>query len=333
MSVKTKTPRRGPVIIEADLPDVEAPEQAPPVPEILMPEGRAMQRVTALAARKSGWLARLFWGGVSGLIGMMISVALWDFIVGLLARNLLLGQIALGFMALIAVILFILLLRELAAFSRLARVDSIRQQVQDATKNAGKPAAEKVIKRLNGLYGGRAEMRWARDVLADQQGEVIDGPDLLAIAERQFMEPLDSAAAGEIQIAARSVAAATALIPMAAIDVLVALGANIRMVRRIAEVYGGRAGMLGSWRLLRAVATHLLATGVVAVGDDMLGSVLGGGALSKISRKFGEGVINGALTTRVGLAAMEVCRPMPFSALKRPSVSGVLKKALVGLFS
>ncbi len=333
MSVKTQPPRRGPVVIEADLPDVETPEQAAPVPELRPPQGRAMQQVTALAARKPGWLARLFWGGVSGLIGMMVSIALWDFVARLLVRNVLLGQVALGFMALIAGILIILFLRELAAFSRLARVDNIRQQVQDATKDAGRPAAEKIIIRLNSLYAGRAEMRWARDVLADQQGEIIDGADLLAMAERQFMEPLDRAAAREIQGAARNVAAATALVPMAAIDVLVALSANIRMVRRIAEVYGGRAGVLGSWRLLRAVVTHLLATGLVAVGDDMLGSVLGGGALSKVSRKFGEGVINGALTTRVGLAAMEICRPMPFNALKRPSVSGVLKKALVGLFS
>jgi len=122
------------------------------------------------------------------------------------------------------------------------------------------------------------------------------------------------------------------MIPLAMVDVLVALAANVRMVRRIAEVYGGRAGTFGSWRLLKAVATHLLATGAVAVGDDMIGSVMGGGALSKISRKFGEGVINGALTARVGVAAMEVCRPMPFGAVKRPSVSGILKKALVGLF-
>jgi putative membrane protein len=30
---------------------------------------------------------------------------------------------------------------------------------------------------------------------------------------------------------------------------------------------------------------------------------------------------------------MEVCRPMPFHALKRPGVSGLTGKALTGLFS
>ena len=77
---------------------------------------------------------------------------------------------------------------------------------------------------------------------------------------------------------------------------------------------------------------HLVATGAVAVGDDLIHSVAGGTILTKLSRRFGEGVVNGALTARVGIAAMEVCRPLPFRAARRPSVSNVLRRATVGLF-
>ena len=104
------------------------------------------------------------------------------------------------------------------------------------------------------------------------------------------------------------------------------------MVRRIAETYGAHAGFFGSWRLLRLVATHLLATGLVAVGDDLVGSVAGGHLLARLSRRFGEGVMNGALTARVGIAAMDVCRPLPFAALPRPKVSNLIGRALTGLF-
>jgi putative membrane protein len=90
---------------------------------------------------------------------------------------------------------------------------------------------------------------------------------------------------------------------------------------------------LGNWRLFRAVMTHLVATGAVAAGDDLIGSMVGGGALGKLSRRFGEGIVNGALTARVGVAAMEVCRPMPFGDGRRPSVTGLVKRALAGLFS
>ena len=76
-----------------------------------------------------------------------------------------------------------------------------------------------------------------------------------------------------------------------------------------------------------------MATGAVAVGDDMIGSVAGGGMLSKLSRRFGEGVVNGALTARVGLAAMELCRPLPRLTVPRPTVTGVVRRALSGLFA
>jgi len=81
------------------------------------------------------------------------------------------------------------------------------------------------------------------------------------------------------------------------------------------------------------VMAHLVATGAVAMGDDLISSVAGGNVLSKLSRRFGEGVVNGALTARVGVAAMEVCRPLSFSRAKRPSVTGVVKRALSGLLS
>ena len=55
-------------------------------------------------------------------------------------------------------------------------------------------------------------------------------------------------------------------------------------------------------------------------------------ALAKISRRFGEGFVNGALTARVGIAAMEVCRPLPFIHQPRPRVANLLSRGLKGLF-
>ena len=107
---------------------------------------------------------------------------------------------------------------------------------------------------------------------------------------------------------------------------------NARALLGIALIYGGRGGTLGSWRLARTVLTHLAATGAVAVGDDMIQSVAGGGVLSKLSRRFGEGIVNGALTARVGLAAMEVCRPLPFVHERPPRITDVIGRALTGLF-
>ncbi|MGB0799334.1 MAG: TIGR01620 family protein, partial [Planktomarina sp.] len=185
---------------------------------------------------------------------------------------------------------------------------------------------------LTALYRGRADMKWSVDRYTEVRGDILDADGLLGSAEHTILAPLDAAALLQVERAARQVATVTALAPIALVDVFTALTANLRMIRVIAEIYGGRSGTIGSWRLARSVLAHLVATGAVAIGDDLIGSVAGGSVLSKVSRRFGEGVINGALTARVGIAAMEVCRPMAFRATKKPSVAGVMKRSVTGLF-
>ena len=72
--------------------------------------------------------------------------------------------------------------------------------------------------------------------------------------------------------------------------------------------------------------------GAVAAGDDLIHTMAGGGILAKVSKRFGEGVVNGALTARVGIAAMEVCRPLPFIHQPRPRVGNLIARGLKGLF-
>ncbi|WP_412505860.1 YcjF family protein, partial [Roseovarius sp. SYSU LYC5161] len=226
----------------------------------------------------------------------------------------------------------IIALREAVALARLSRLDSLHRAAATALADADLSGARRVVDRLVRLYAGREDTRWGRDRLADLGPDQFDAAALLDVAERELLAPLDAAAQREVEAAARQVATVTALVPLALADVVGALAANLRMIRRIAEIYGGRAGVIGAWRLARAVIAHLVATGAVAVGDDMLSSVAGGGLLSRLSRRFGEGLVNGALTARVGVAAMEVCRPLPFGPSRRPSVSGTVGRALSGLF-
>lgn len=323
---------RKPVMLDADaMSPAPSPQAAPPVPEPDSAQNTAMQQATRLAARRNTWLARAFWSAILALLGMAVSLAAWDFVNGLLARNIWLGRVAFGLVALVVAVLGIVILREVFSFVRLRKLDGIKAATEQARH---KPLDEALgaIARLEALYKSRPELRWNRQELQAQHADILDSDALLDNAERHLLGPLDALAVQKIEASSRQVAAATAIIPLALVDVLVALSTNVAMIRQIAAIYGGRAGLLGSWRLLRGVAAHLVATGAVAIGDDMIGSLAGGGALSKISRRFGEGVINGTLTARIGVAAMEICRPMPFKALNRPKASSVVKSALVGMF-
>jgi putative membrane protein len=323
---------RKPVLIELADEAVETPATAAPVPDGPI-DGRAMRTVAALVVRRPSRIGRFFWATLTGLLGFWISVAAWRFVENLLASHPLLGWIAAALTGAFLLALALVAMREVMAFRRLARLDGLHRDAVAAEGTGDLAAARGVTDRLVALYAARPETGWGRARLADRRAEVMDADALMALAESELLAPLDQAARREVEAAARQVAAVTALVPLALADVAAALTANLRMIRRIAEIYGGRAGTFGGWRLTRAVFAHLLATGAVAAGDDLIHSMAGGGLLSKLSRRFGEGVVNGALTARVGIAAMEVCRPMPFRALPRPRVSGLVSRGLTGLFS
>jgi len=325
---------KGPVLIDLDAEEPAADvAQAPPVPDIAQPQGQAMQTAARLAARKPSALSRWFWGLALAVIGAVVSVAAWDFVTSLLLRAPILGWVVTGLIGALVLVALIIAVRELAAIGRLSRVDGLRRAADAALAESDLAQARAVTNRLISFYKGRDETQWGRDRLAERMGEQFDASTLLTLAEDELLAPLDAAASREVEAAARQVATVTALVPLALADVATALAASLRMIRRVAEIYGGRAGFLGSWRLTRAVFVHLVATGAVAVGDDLLEPVLGGSVLSKLSRRFGEGLVNGALSARVGVAAMEVCRPLPFSDRHKPSTRGMVKRALSGLFS
>lgn len=308
------------------------PSLAPPVPDAL-PEGQAMLAVAALSQKKSSALGRFAWWAFSALFTFALSVAAYDFVTGLLARNVVLGWAAFALVVVAVAAGLLLALREWGAFLRLGRLDGLRARAVEARATSDLKEARRVVAGLVSLYGARGDTAWGRARLAEREAEVMDADALLALAERELLTTLDAEARLVIEAAARQVATVTALVPLALADVATAAVANLRMIRRIAEIYGGRSGSFGSLKLLRRVFGSLVAAGALALTDDMIGSVAGGGVLSKMSRRFGEGVVNGALTARVGVAAMELCRPMPFVALERPAVSSLVSRALTGLVS
>ncbi|MEL7345442.1 MAG: TIGR01620 family protein [Pseudomonadota bacterium] len=325
------TDAKGPVVIDLD-DDSPSPADAAPVTEIAPPEGRAMQTVATLATRRPSALAMWFWRLLLAIVTFVISVSAWNFVTGLIAQNPALGAVASALLLAFLTILTLIAFREVAALSRLQRIDGLQSQAEQAIASQDLGAAKAAADRVARLYAGREDLKWARQRYAERMAEQMDADAVLGLAERELLVPIDAQAVLEVEAAARQVATVTALVPLALADVVAALTANLRMIRRIAEIYGGRGGTLSSWRLTRAVFAHLVATGAVAVGDDLIGSVAGGGVLAKVSRRFGEGVINGALTARVGVAAIEVCRPLPFLVADRPRITALVRRALAGLF-
>ncbi|KQT53264.1 hypothetical protein ASG43_18760 [Aureimonas sp. Leaf454] len=275
----------------------------------------------AAAPRRRGFsFGKLFLGALAALASVAVGLALDSLIRDLFAREDWLGWAGLGLVALLAIGAAGIVGREMIGLMRLAAVDRERRAARRAYDLDSESEAKLVVAGLKTLVAGKpetAEGRARLDALAD---DVIDGRDRIALAERELLIPLDAKARALILESAKRVSVVTAVSPKAIVDISYVLFETVRLIRRMSELYGARPGTIGLIRLTRDVVAHLAVTGSIAIGDNIVGQVVGHGLAARLSARLGEGVVNGLLTARVGLAAMDLCRPLPFLRVRRPRI-------------
>jgi putative membrane protein len=282
------------------------------------------------AAQKQGVAARslpswggLFWSATGGLVSLGFSLWLARLIDDLFAWSPAFGMIGLALAGLAGAALLVLALREIGGVLRQSHIAELHIGLARAREKDDFKEARRLVTQLSSLYATRPESARARGQLRQLAHDIVDGSDLIDIAERTLVEPLDMLVRHEIASAAKRVSVVTALAPRAIIDVVFVAAQAIRLIRRIATIYGGRPGLFGFLKLLRSIVSHIAITGGMAAGDSLIQQFVGHGIAAKLSARLGEGVLNGLLTARVGLSAMAVCRPLPFATRRAPGVGDV----------
>lgn len=275
-------------------------------------------------ARPRRWWFRwgtLFWSAASGLVTLGLGLAVVRLVEDLFAHSQSLGIVAAILAGLTGLALLAILVREGAGLARLASVDAARDRATQAIESDDRKQGQAVVGDLLSLTRRMPNLARGRARLEEHRDDIIDGRDLVYLTERELMAPLDHEARRMIGSAAKRVSVITAVSPRASIDMLFVLFNAVTLIRKLATLYGARPGMLGFIRLFRHVISHLAVTGGMAATDSIIQQVVGHGVAAKLSARLGEGVLNGLLTARLGLAAMDVTRPLPFSALPRPSLN------------
>lgn len=270
----------------------------------------------------------LFWLALGGLLLLAMGFAITGLITGLFARNQELGWIGLALAILAALSLVVIGVRETIGLMRLATVENLRERAAETILGNDRVEARALVRELLHITRRMPRLARARATLEGHLAEIIDGGDMVRLAERELMTPLDQQARKLISAAAMRVSVVTALSPRAVVDLLFVFGTALSLVRRLGFLYGVRPGTLSLARLIRHVVMHLAMTGGLATSDSLIQQMLGHGVVAKLSARLGEGVLNGLLTARFGLAAIDIIRPLPFAALPRPTLGDLMSEVL-----
>jgi putative membrane protein len=269
---------------------------------------------------RAPWAA-MFWIGVFGLAVLATGLAVVNLIEELASRAAWLGGVGLLLAAVAGVALLAILAREAVGLARLGAIESLHARAVAILASDEHTAGRALVRDLLTLTKRMPRLARARARLQGHLDDIIDGGDLIRLAERELMGPLDEEARRLVSAAAKRVSVVTAVSPRAAIDVFFVLLTALGLVRKLALLYGGRPGTLGLVTLMRHAVSHLALTGGMAASDSLIQQMIGHGLAAKLSARLGEGVLNGLLTARLGLAAIEVIRPLPFAALRQPSLN------------
>ena len=312
-----------PKVVVSDVDDFSTREGVQVHPE-LAPDNLPVPVETLPPVRSGFPWGVVFWSALSGLILLAMGLSATQLIESLLARNAELGYFGMALAAIAVVALAVIVGREILGLSRLATIETLHARATAALISDERDEAQTIVGELLAIAKDNPHLARGRRMVSDHLGDIIDGADLIRIAERELLSPLDQEARRLISQAAQRVSVVTAISPRAVFDIAFVLVSSVRLVRQLARLYGGRPGALGMIKLFRHVIAHLALTGGMAASDSLVQQLLGHGIAAKLSTRLGEGVVNGLLTARLGLAAVDVTRPLPFAALPRPALADLV---------
>jgi putative membrane protein len=293
----------------------------PPAPAPVVPE-------PAVSRPRRPWL-RLFLGAGAALLIALLGLEAYDLLAGLFERSVPLGAGFALLLALVAAGALGALGRELADLRRLRRAEELRLQGERLLPSEVHGEADAYIDRLEQLYRGRADLAEPIARFHRQSSDALTDGEQVRLFAHTVLAPLDRRGRRLVTLGARDIGALTALSPLGILDGLIVLWRTLAMLRAIARLYGVRPGAAASIRLLRRTLAHVLAAGVGELLSDAAAEAAGASLLSVLSARAGQGAMHGLLAARLGLAALQICRPLPFVEGELPSMKQ-LRADLIG---
>ena len=223
-------------------------------------------------------------------------------------------------------VIFAACVGEWRGLRQLKRQEKLRQfslQLYDAPAiGLGKQHCEDIAAQIP-VELQQSVIEW-RGALAEHHSD----KEVLSLFEHTVMTQADQRVLSTITTNASAASVMIAVSPFALLDMAIVLWRNIRMLNQISETYGVRLGYWGRLTLIRKIFHTMLYAGAAEIISDAGNYALGAGVTGKLSTCLAQGMGAGVLSARIGLKAMQECRPMPWLSTQKPGLSGISSQLL-----
>ncbi len=264
-----------------------------------------------------------------GLIGTLLVlkslVDAYHFIVQQYASSFIIGTLFLGLTLAISTIVVTLSWRTYKNIQSLRTVSALQQEGRQLMEIDGYGSAIHYINKIARFYTHHPEIKTRLDRFYITCSDTHHDREMCVLFSTEVMTDIDQQAYQIVTQHAKETALMVMISRIALLDMVLTLWRNISMIRDIATLYGGRPGFFGTISLIGGVLQNLIYAGATEAVADSMTEIMGGSLLAMMSAQVAQGLGSGVLTARIGLHAMQACRPLPFLDEETPRLKEIRK--------
>lgn len=202
------------------------------------------------------------------------------------------------------------------------------QDLPAQDSESGKQLCLKIAESMNLEPQHPALNQWQKQI-----NESYSAQEVAYLFSQTLLKPIDAKAIKLVTKSAVEAGIIVAISPLALVDMFFIAWRNIRLVNRIARLYGIELGYASRLRLIRLVLLNVAFAGATELAQEIGMDWLSQDIAAKLSARAAQGIGVGLLTARLGIKAMEFCRPLVFSKQEKPKLTAIHRELLSTLKS
>jgi len=298
------------------------------------PEPMAQSEIASQSPRTSSPLLWLL-GSLGLLLLLMLVLDAYHFVAQQYASSFFLGTIFFGITLAITAAVLTLSWRAYKNIRALRTVSALQKEGRQLMETDSYGSARPYLNKVMQFYEHRPDIKARLESFYVTVNDSHHDREVCALFSSHVMKDIDREAYRIVTLRSQETAVMVMISQIAILDAVLTLWRNVRMIRDVATLYGARPGFFGSMSLISSVLQNLIYAGASEVVADGVAEMMGSSILSIMSAQAAQGLGSGVLTARLGLHAIQVCRPLPFTKENKPRLKDIRREivsSLKGIF-